>query len=100
MMVRACSKSLSAPSMCCKSPALVGRCSLYLSSGIPIGPRGRNKRSAAVGQTHEQLQHAASSNAADDGQAMAFEGMTLPRDDNGVRDITVMGSLCAPSSTR
>jgi hypothetical protein len=24
MMVRACSKSLSAPSMCCESPALVG----------------------------------------------------------------------------
>jgi hypothetical protein len=73
--------------------------SRHLPSRIPIGPGGRNQRAGAVGQRYEQQQNAASSNATDDGQGMAFESMALPRDKYCVRDIAVMGSLWPLPST-
>jgi hypothetical protein len=64
----------------------------------PVGPRGRNERSAAVRQDDEHEQHAASLDAADHRQRLALERVALA--DNGylIRDIAEMGSLsCLPS---
>jgi hypothetical protein len=64
----------------------------------PVGPRGRNERSAAVRQDDEHEQHAVSLDAADHRQRLALERVALA--DNGylIRDIAEMGSLsCLPS---
>jgi hypothetical protein len=66
----------------------------------PVGPRGRNERSAAVRQDDEHEQHAASLDAADHRQGLALERVALA--DNGylTRNIAEMGSLsCLPSTT-
>ena len=65
----------------------------------PVGPRGRNERSAAVRQDDEREQHSASLDAADHRQRLALKRVALA--DNGylIRDIAEMGSLsCLPST--
>ena len=65
----------------------------------PVGPCGRNERSAAVRQDDQHEQHAASLDAADHRQRLALERVALA--DNGylIRDIAEMGSLsCLPST--
>jgi hypothetical protein len=65
----------------------------------PVGPRGRNERSAAVRQDDEHEQHSASLDAADHRKRLALESVALA--DNGylIRDIAEMGSLsCLPST--
>jgi hypothetical protein len=66
----------------------------------PVGPRGRNERSAAVRQDDEHEQHAASLDATDHRQCLAFERVALA--DNGYlgRRIAEMGSLSCVPSTR
>jgi hypothetical protein len=69
----------------------------------PVGPGGRNERSAAVRQDREHVQHAASLDAAHHRQRLPLE--RVPLADNGylIWDIAEMGSLsCLPSmrSTR
>jgi hypothetical protein len=64
----------------------------------PVGPRGRNERSAAVRQDDEHEQHAASLDAADHRQRLALERVALANDGYLIRDIAAMGSLsCLPS---
>jgi hypothetical protein len=64
----------------------------------PIGPCGRNERSAAVWQNDEHEQHAASLDAADHRQRLALERVALTDDRDLFRNIAVMGSLsCLPS---
>jgi hypothetical protein len=66
----------------------------------PVGPRGRNERSAAVRQDDEHEQHAASLDAADHRKCLAFERVALA--DNGYlsRRIAEMGSLSCLRSMR
>ena len=59
----------------------------------PIGPAGWNERPAAIRQDHQNEKDAAPPDAADHGQRLAFEGVTLAGDDHRTRNITVMGSL-------
>jgi hypothetical protein len=66
----------------------------------PIGPVGRNERSAAVGQDHKNEEDAAPPDATDHGERLAFEGVALADDRHRVRNITVMGSLWPLPSTR
>jgi len=64
----------------------------------PVGPCGRNQRSAAVRQNDEHEQDAASLNTADHRQPLALKRVALA--DNGylIRDIPEIGSLsCLPS---
>jgi len=65
----------------------------------PIGPVGRNERSAAVRQDHENEEDAAPPDAADRGERLAFEGVPLAGDCHRIRNITAMGSLWPLSST-
>ena len=78
---------------------IVGRRSLGLLSA-PVGPVGRNERSAAVRQDHKNEEDAAPPNATDHGERLAFEGVTLAGDGHRVRNITVMGSLWPLPSTQ
>jgi hypothetical protein len=66
----------------------------------PIGPAGRNERSAAVRQDDENEEDAAPPDAADHRQRMAFECVTLAGDRDRIWNVTVMGSLWPLSSTR
>ena len=59
----------------------------------PIGPLSWNERPAAVRQDHENEKDAAPSDAADRGQRLAFENVTLAGDRYRVWKITAMGSL-------
>ena len=64
------------------------------AAGIaPVGPGGRNERSAAVRQDDEHEQHATSLDAADHRQRLTLERVALA--DNGylIRDIAEMGSV-------
>ena len=63
----------------------------------PVGPRGRNERSAAVRQDDENEQHAASLDAADHCQRLALERVALADDGYLIRDIAEMGSLSSSS---
>jgi len=71
----------------------------WVGVGIaPVGPGGRNERSAAVRQDGEHEQHAASLDAADHRQRLALERMALADDGYLSRDIVEMGSVsCLPS---
>jgi hypothetical protein len=64
------------------------------------GPARRNERAAAVGQDDEQEQDAAPTNAADDGQRPAIEGVAFADDRHLIRDITAMGSVTMLPSTK
>jgi hypothetical protein len=59
----------------------------------PVGPAGRNERSAAVWQDYKNEEDAASSDTTDHGERLAFKGVALADDGHRVRNITVMGSL-------
>jgi len=59
----------------------------------PVGPAGRNERSAAVRQDHKNEEDAAPPDVTDHGERLAFEGVALAEDGHRVRNITVMGSL-------
>jgi hypothetical protein len=61
--------------------------------GAPIGPLSWNERPAAVRQDHENEKDAAPPDAADRGQRLAFESVTLAGDRYRVWKITAMGSL-------
>jgi len=64
----------------------------------PVGPCGRNERSAAVRQDDQHEQHAAPLDAADHRQRSALERMALADYRYLIRDIAEMGSLsCLPS---
>jgi hypothetical protein len=65
----------------------------------PIGPRGRNERSAAVRQDDEHEQNAASLDAADHRQRLALERVALADDGYLIRDIAEMGSVSPLPST-
>jgi len=66
---------------------------------VPVGPRGRNERSAAVRQDDEHEQHAASLDAADHRQRLALERVALANNGYVIRDIAETGSLsCLPST--
>jgi hypothetical protein len=67
--------------------------------GAPISPVGRNQRSAAVWQDHENEEDAAPPDAADHGQRLAFEGVAPASDGHRIWNITVMGSLWPLPST-
>ena len=61
---------------------------------VPVGPRRRNKRAAAVRQDSENEKNAAPPDAADHGQCPVLEGMAFAGDDHRLRRIApVMGSL-------
>jgi hypothetical protein len=66
----------------------------------PVGPAGRNERSAAVRQDHKNEEDAAPPDATDHGERLAFEGVALADDGHRVRNITVMGSLWPLPSTK
>jgi len=68
--------------------------------GAPIGPLSWNERPAAVRQDHENEKDAAPPDAADRGQRLAFESVTLAGDRYRIRNITAMGSLWPLPSTR
>ena len=65
----------------------------------PVGPAGRNERSAAVRQDHKNEEDAAPPDATEHGERLAFEGVALADDGHRVRNITVMGSLWPLPST-
>ena len=58
---------------------------------VPIGPAGRDQRSATVRQNCEKIVDAAPPDGADHDQRLAFEGMMLARDRQG--DGTGLGDL-------
>jgi len=60
---------------------------------IPIRPRRRNQRAAAVGQNGQEVVHAAPPEIADYGQRLALERMALAPDRHGRRNVMAMGSL-------
>jgi hypothetical protein len=66
----------------------------------PIGPAGWNERPAAIRQDHQNEKDTASPDAADHGERLAFESVTLAGDDHRTRNITVMGSLWPLPSMR
>jgi hypothetical protein len=66
---------------------------------VPIGPAGRDQRSATVRQNCEKIVDAAPPDGADHGQRVAFESMTLARDRHRIRNIMAMGSLWPRPST-
>jgi hypothetical protein len=47
---------------------------------VPIGPVGRDQRSATVRQNREKIVDVVPPDGADYGQGLTFEGMTLTRD--------------------
>jgi hypothetical protein len=66
---------------------------------IPIRPRRRNQRAAAVGQDGEEIVDAAPPEIADHGQRPTFESMALPGNRHGRRNVMAMGSLRPLPST-
>jgi hypothetical protein len=60
---------------------------------IPIRPRRRNQRAAAVGQNGQEIVDAAPPEIADYGQRLALERMALAPDRHGRRNVMAMGSL-------
>ena len=78
---------------------IVRRCSLGLRCA-PVGPVGRNERSAAVRQDHQNEEDAAPPDATDHGERLAFESVALADDGHRVRNIPVMGSLWPLPSIR
>ena len=72
-----------------------------VGAGIaPVGPRGRNERPAAIRQDDQHEHHAASLEAADHGQRLAFEGVPPTGDRHLIGNILEMGSLSCLPSTR
>jgi hypothetical protein len=67
---------------------------------VPIGPAGRDQRSATVRQNYEKIVDTAPPDGADHDQLLAFEGMTLARDRHRIRNIMAMGSLSPLPSTK
>ena len=65
----------------------------------PVGPRGRNERSAAIRQDDEYEQHAASLDAADHRQRLPLERMARSNDRHIIRMIVEMGSVSPLPST-
>ena len=65
---------------------------------IPIRPRRRNQRAAAVGQNGQEVVNAAPPEIADYGQRLALERMALAPDRHGRRNVMAMGSLRPPIS--
>jgi len=65
----------------------------------PICPIGRNERSAAVRQDHQNERDAAPPDAADHRQRLAFERMAFTGDSHRIRDIKTTGSLWPLPST-
>ena len=65
-----------------------------VGAGIaPVGPCGWNERAAAVRQDNKNEQYAASLDAADHRQRLAFEGMAPARDGYLIRIIAEAGSV-------
>jgi hypothetical protein len=65
----------------------------------PVGPCGRNERSAAVRQDHEHVQRAASLDGADHRQRVTLERVAPPDNSHLGRNISVMGSVAPLPST-
>jgi hypothetical protein len=72
---------------------------LGVLAAAPVRPRSRNKRAAAVGQNHEQLENAPPGQAPDDRKSASFKRMPFPRDDGRNLNVLVMGSLSYLRST-
>ena len=70
------------------------------ASIAPVGPCGWNERSAAVRQDNKNEQYAASLDAADHRQRLAFEGLAPARDGYLIRIIAEAGSVSPLPSTR
>jgi hypothetical protein len=66
----------------------------------PVGPRGRNERSASVRQDDEHEQHAASFDAADHRQRLALERVAFAQNSYLSRGIMEVGSLSMLPWTR
>jgi hypothetical protein len=66
----------------------------------PVGPRGRNERSAAVRQDDQHEQRAASLDGVDHAERLAFEGVASPDNGHLDRNISVMGSVAPLRSIR
>jgi hypothetical protein len=81
------------------SRAIIGRAAAVVTSA-PAGPLCGNERAAAIRQADEQEQNAATPNAADHGQGLAFKSMLLADDRHRIRNISVMGSLAPFPSMR
>jgi hypothetical protein len=71
----------------------VGRRKPLHCLSIPIRPRRRNQRAAAVGQNSQEVVDAAPPEIADYGQPLALERMALAPDRHGRRNVMAMGSL-------
>jgi len=67
-------------------------CAVGMTS-VPVGPRGRNERAAAVRQADKQEKNAAAPDAADHRERAALEGVALAGDRHRIWAITAMGSL-------
>jgi hypothetical protein len=65
----------------------------------PVGPRGRNERSAAVRQDDQHEQRAASLDGVDHAESLALEGVAPPDNGHLGRNISVMGSVAPLPST-
>ena len=72
----------------------------WVGVGIaPVGPGGRNERSAAVRQDDQHEQDAPPLDAVDHAERLAFERMTLANNGHLSRNIAEMGSVsCLPST--
>ena len=77
----------------------VGRRKPFHRLPIPIRPRRRNQRAAAVGQNRQEVVDAAPPEIADHGQRLALESMAFSPDRHGRRDIMATGSLRLLPST-
>jgi hypothetical protein len=66
----------------------------------PVGPRGRNKRAAAVWQDKENEQLTAAPDATDHCEGLTLEGVSLADNRDLGRNIAEMGSLTWVPSTR
>jgi len=58
-----------------------GRHQLGVLAAVPVRPRSRNKRAAAVGQNHEQFENAPPGQAPDDRKSASFKRMPFTCDD-------------------
>jgi hypothetical protein len=65
---------------------------------VPVGPRGRNERSAAVRQDDEHEQRAASLDGVDHAERLAFEGVARADDGHIGWNISEMGTVIARQS--
>src|SRR5208337_733763 len=73
---------------------------LGVPAAVPVRPRNRNKRAAAVRQNHEQLENAPPRQAPDDRKSASFKGMPFTCDDGRDLIVLVMGSLSCLRSIR